>query len=148
MGSIRVGTTIDAPPRVVWDHVRDIASHTRWQADAHAIRLVRGRPNRVGARYEVDTRVGPLRLVDLIEVVEWDEGRAIGVRHVGLVTGTGRLRLRRRGRSRTRVTWEEDLAFPRRLGGGAAALAARPVLRRVWRGNLARLRQACERSAR
>ena len=66
-------------------------------------------------------------------------GGAIGVRHVGLVTGTGRFMLRRARRpARTRLTWDEDLRFPWWLGRRAGAVVAAPALRAVWRGNLRR----------
>jgi hypothetical protein len=71
----------------------------------------------------------------------------LGVRHVGVVTGSGRFTLRRVGvvRPRTRVTWDESLVFPWWLGGRAGLLVASPVLRFVWRGNLRRLKARIER---
>ena len=47
----------------------------------------------MGTSFECDTRVGPLRLTDRMTVVEWDEPRAMAVRHTGLVSGTGRFLL-------------------------------------------------------
>ena len=144
MGRIRVGVTIDEPPRRVWAAVNDVASHVDWMAEAEAIRLVRGRRNRVGAVYECDTRVGPLRTVDVMEITEWRAGKAIGVRHVGVVSGSGRFTLRRRGRRRTRFTWEERLTFPWALGGPLGALVGGRVLASVWRRNLRRLKAMVE----
>lgn len=140
MGRIRVGVTIEAPRRRVWAAVRDVRSHTRWMADAAAIRLVQGRRNRVGAVYEVDTRVGPLRTLDVMEITEWRPRRTMGVRHVGVVTGSGRFVLRRLGRRRTRFTWEEEITLPWWLGGPLG----RPVLRLVWARNLRRLKASVE----
>jgi len=133
---IKVSTTIPASRRAVWDDVQDLASHVEWMADAEAIRFTSSKRRGVGTTFECDTKVGPFRLVDLMEVTEWREGRSIGVRHTGLVRGVGRFTLRRRGRGRTRFTWEEELAIPWWLGGPAAAL----VLRLVWLRNLRRLR--------
>ncbi len=90
MARVQVGTVIDAPPRRVWDDVADVASHVEWMADADAIRFTSRQRQGVGTSLECDTRVGPLRLTDHMEVTEWEEGRLIGVRHHGLVTGTGR----------------------------------------------------------
>jgi hypothetical protein len=128
---------------VVWRSVADLASHVEWMADAEAIRFTSARRSGVGTTMEVETRVGPLRLTDVLEVTEWRPGRAIGVRHTGVVGGTGRFTLRRsRARLRsTRFTWEEELVFPAWLGGPLGALVAAPVLRRIWRGNLRRLRE-------
>jgi uncharacterized protein YndB with AHSA1/START domain len=138
---IRESTTIPADPEQVWAYVRDLASHTEWMADAESIRFTSRRRSGVGTTMDVATRVGPFRLTDRMEVTEWDEGRVIGVRHTGVVTGRGRFTVRpRRGRSGTLFAWEERLTFPWWLGGPMGAVAAGPVLRRVWRANLGRLR--------
>jgi carbon monoxide dehydrogenase subunit G len=139
VGRIRIRTTIDAPPAKVWDRLADIADHVSWMADAAAIRFTGDRRAGVGTTFECETRIGPLRTTDLMEVTEWRERRAMGVRHVGLFTGTGRFLLRRSPRGRTRLTWDEDLRFPWWLGGPVGAVVAAPVLRAVWRGNLRRL---------
>ena len=138
MPRIRVQTTIDAPPRAVWGRLADIADHVSWMADAAAIRFLGERRSGVGTTFECETRVGPLRTRDVMEVTEWRERQSMGVRHRGLITGTGRFRLRRARRGRTRLTWDEDLRFPWWLGGPLGATVASPVLRAVWRGNLRR----------
>ena len=138
-----VGTTVAASPRQVWEHIADVRSHVGWMKDAAAIRLVGGAANQVGAIYEVDTRVGPLRLLDVVEVTEWDEARSMGVRHAGLVTGTGRFTLRRHDAG-TRFEWEEELVFPWWMGGPPGALLGSLVLKQVWKRNLRTLRHQVE----
>lgn len=130
-----MSTTIAAPPPAVWADVRDLASHVEWMADAEAIRFTSDARAGIGTTFDCDTRVGPLHLTDRMEVTEWVEGEVIGVRHVGLVTGTGRFTLAAEGGG-TRFTWEESLTIPWWLGGRAAAVA----LRLVWVHNLRRLR--------
>jgi hypothetical protein len=141
---IRTSTVIDAEPTTVWQAVRDIASHPTWMADAVAIRFLSDQHEGVGTVFDCDTRVGPLRLTDRMEVTEWEEGRTMGIAHTGLVTGRGRFSIDGAGPGRTRFTWDEELRFPRRFGGSVAAFAARPVLTRVWRGNLRRLKAHVE----
>ena len=130
-----MSTTIDATPGEVWADVRDLGSHVEWMADAEAIRFTSDARSGVGTTFDCDTKVGPFHLVDRMEVTEWVEGEVIGVRHVGLVTGTGRFTLASAGAG-TRFTWEESLAIPWWLGGPVAAL----VLRLVWVRNLRKLR--------
>ena len=148
MSHIRVSTTIDAPRDRVWAAVRDIASHVEWMEDAVAIRFTSRARHGVGATFDCDTRVGPFRLTDRMEVTEWHEGKRIGIRHVGLVTGTGRFTLDRRRHGRTRFTWEERLTFPRWMGGWPGSVAGGVVLRRVWRRNLRALKKRVEACAR
>jgi hypothetical protein len=137
---INVSTLIDAPAEVVWADVKDIDSHVEWMADAVAIRFRSERRAGVGATFDCDTRVGPLRLTDRMEVTEWEDGRAIGIRHAGLVTGTGRFSLTPAG-DRTIFRWEERLAFPWWMGGTAGGLVGAWVLKAIWRRNLNQLRR-------
>ncbi len=128
--------TLDAPPEAVWADLSDITSHVEWMHDAVRIRFLTEQRAGVGTRYECDTRVGPLRMTDVMEITAWVPDRLMGVRHVGIVTGEGRLRLRRARGGRTRLTWTERLRFPLRRGGPITAFAAAPVLRRIWKRNL------------
>ena len=144
MARIRVATTIDAPPKSVWASIRDIATHVGWMEDAVAIRFTSDARDGVGTTFECDTRVGPLRLTDLMEVTEWDERRRMGIRHVGLVTGTGRFTLRKARGGRTRFTWEERLRFPWWMGGPLGGTLGAPVLKRIWRRNLRNLKHQVE----
>ncbi len=139
MAKIRVRTTLDAPPSEVWAYLADLETHVDWMRDAVQIRFLTRRTSGVGTRYECDTKVGPLRLTDVMEITEWKPGRVMGVRHTGVVTGTGRFTLRKARGGRTRLTWTERLKFPLRRGGPVTAFASKPVLRRVWRRNLRNL---------
>lgn len=144
MSRVRVSTVIDASPRRVWAAVRDIASHVNWMEDAVAIRYTSPTRDGVGTTFDCDTKVGPFRLTDRMEVTEWSDGRAMGIRHVGLVQGTGRFTIRRTCRGGTRFTWDEKLRFPWWMGGFPGSVVAAPVLRRIWKRNLANLKRQVE----
>lgn len=124
---------------MVWAEVADIRRHTGWMADAVAIRITSTGESGVGTTFDCETRVGPFRTLDRMVVTEWVEGCRIGISHRGLVTGSGRFLLDDIPSGGTTFTWEEDLSFPRRLGGHLTALVARPVLTILWRRNLRRL---------
>lgn len=141
MARIRVRTILDAPPDEVWADIEDIASHVDWMHDAVAIRFLSAQDRGVGTQFECATKVGPIRLTDRMEITEWSPGAAMGVRHAGLVTGVGRFTLRPVRGGRTLFQWKEKLTFPVWLGGPLGALAAKPVLRWVWRRNLRDLQQ-------
>jgi len=136
---LRVSITVDAPPRQVWDDLSDIASHVEWMRDAVEIRFTSNSVQGVGTTFDCETQVGPLRLTDRMAITKWQPGRAIGVRHTGIVRGEGVIRLRRRRRGRTKVTWSERLRFPWWLGGPITAWGAVPVLWWVWRGSMRNL---------
>ncbi len=143
-GGVVVTTVIDAPPDEVWRHVRDIASHAEWMQDAEAIRFTSEQSEGVGATFVADTKIGPFRLSDPMEVTEWQEGRAVGIRHGGSVTGEGRFIIEALEDGRTRFTWTEDLAFPWWLAGPVGSAVAAQVLRPVWRRNLGNLKRQVE----
>ncbi|MBK9179237.1 MAG: SRPBCC family protein [Acidimicrobiales bacterium] len=144
MGRIRVSTVVDATPAEVWEVVRHVGDHVDWMADAEAIRFTSARTSGVGTAFDCDTRVGPLRLTDRMEITEWVDGRSMGVRHVGAVTGTGRFTLEPAPGGRTRFTWEERLVFPWWMGGPVGGAVGGLLLRLVWARNLAGLRRIVE----
>jgi len=144
MARIRVSTVIDASPAQVWEVVRHVEDHVDWMHDAVAIRFTSGRRSGKGTTFDCDTRVGPFRLTDRMEITRWRPRRAMGVRHVGVVTGTGQFTLRRLPGGRTRFTWKERLRFPWWMGGPFGAVVGAEVLRLVWARNLRGLARVVE----
>jgi uncharacterized protein YndB with AHSA1/START domain len=143
MAHITQHVDIAAPLEVVWSAASDLATHDRWMADAESIVFLSETRSGVGTLMQVRTVVGPFRTVDVMEVIEWDEGRSIGVRHEGLVKGVGRFELSAVAGA-TRFTWTEQLTFPVWLGGQITAFVAKPVLSLIWRRNLAGLKTHLE----
>ena len=137
---IELIAVVDAAPEAVWRELADVGRHSEWMADAESITFTSSQHRGVGTTFDCVTKVGPFRTVDRMEVTQWEDGVSLGVRHVGLVQGEGVFTLAAldEGR-RTRLAWTEDLRFPWHLGGPVTAWLARPVLRRIWRGNLSRL---------
>lgn len=148
MGRIRVSTTIDAPPAQVWDEVRHIDRHVHWMADAAAITFTSSSRSGVGTTFDCITKVGPIALTDRMEITEWRDGKVMGVRHVGLVTGTGRFTLTRARGGRTRFTWEERLRFPLWMGGRVGGVVGGRIMKRIWKRNLRVLKELVEHGGR
>ncbi len=144
MAGIRVSTVIDATPAQVWDVVRHVEDHVDWMHDAVAIRFTSGRTSGVGTTFDCDTRVGPFRLTDKMEITRWKPRKAMGVRHVGMVTGTGQFTLKAMSGGRTRFTWKERLSFPWWMGGPFGAVVGGEVLRMIWKRNLTGLKRIVE----
>lgn len=138
MVRIEVSREMAVPHELVWEALADFGSHAGWMKDAESLEFSSEQTTGLGAVMEVETRIGPFRTLDILEVTGWDEGRSIDVAHRGLVTGEGRLEATAIDR-RTQVSWVENLQFPWWLGGPVTAWLARPVLAAIWRGNLRRL---------
>ena len=148
MARVRVSTVMDAPPAAVWAVVEDLAGHVRWMEDAVAIRFRTPQTAGVGTVFDCDTRIGPIRLLDVMEITEWRPRKAMGVRHTGVVTGEGGFRLRRARGRRTRFTWDETFRFPWWFGGRVGGfVGGKPVLTLVWRRNLRKLKALVEGAA-
>jgi hypothetical protein len=113
-------------------------------ADAESIRFVGPQTRGEGTTFDCITKVGPIRLTDRMRVIEWEAGKLVGIEHRGVVTGRGRFTLRSRRGGRTWFQWNERLTFPWWMGGPVGALAAKPVLRAIWRRNLRRLKAIVE----
>jgi uncharacterized protein YndB with AHSA1/START domain len=144
---IKVGVTIDAPPEIVWQTVEQIERHVDWMVDAVSITFTTSARRGEGTEFDCVTRIGPFRTTDRMTITQWTPRRAIGIKHQGVVTGWGRFALGRRKGNSTRFTWTERLRFPWWMGGRIGALAAKPILRAVWRRNLATLKEIVETQA-
>jgi hypothetical protein len=143
---IRVTVDIAATPTQVWDAVERLEDHVEWMLDAVAIRFEGEQHRGVGTSFLCDTKVGPIKLVDHMEITEWVAGSIMGVRHVGLVTGTGQFTLTPIDLDRrTRFAWDESLVFPWWLGGRiGSVISGRLILRAMWKRNLRNLKALIE----
>ncbi|NQV97989.1 MAG: hypothetical protein HQ486_09345, partial [Acidimicrobiaceae bacterium] len=99
-----------------------------------------------GTAFLCDTKVGPIRLTDKMEITQWVAGSAMGVKHVGIVTGSGVFTLAPlNNATQTHFTWEEELIFPWYLGGPIGAfIGGKIVLKQIWKRNLRVLAKLCK----
>jgi uncharacterized protein YndB with AHSA1/START domain len=144
MARVRASVIIEATPEQVWAAVEDISTHVEWMHDATAIRFTTEQRAGVGTTFDCDTKVGPLKLVDRMEITAWEPARTMGVRHVGLVTGTGAFRLREAGTNRTEFLWDEELIFPWWMGGPIGGRVGAVLLAQIWKRNLRGLKRIVE----
>ena len=145
MGRIRVSIDINATPRQVWEIVEPVERHIDWMADAVAIRFQTEQTRGVGTSFFCDTKVGPIKLVDVMTITAWEPEKVMGVKHTGVVTGTGEFTLEPIGSTGTRFTWTESLDFPWWLGGPLGAfVGGQIVMKAIWRRNLRKLKQLVE----
>ena len=146
MARISVRIELDATPQRVWEVVEPVENHVDWMHDAVAIRFQGEQTRGVGTSFLCDTKVGPIKLVDRMEITEWVPEQTMGVRHTGIVTGTGRFTITPidLGR-RSRFEWAEELFFPWWLGGPIGAyVGGKVVMQAIWRRNLRELKALVE----
>lgn len=146
MARITVSTDLNASPEKVWEIVEPVERHVDWMADAVAIRFTSPQTRGVGTIFDCDTKVGPIKLTDRMEITEWEPGRAMGVKHVGMVTGTGVFTIAPLdGGLRSSFTWSEKLTFPWWLGGPIGEfIGGNIVMKAIWRRNLKKLKALVE----
>lgn len=143
MSDVTVSIDLDATPAEVWAIVEPVEDHIEWMADAVAIRFETEQTRGVGTRFLCDTKVGPIKLVDQMEITRWTpatatQDGAMGVTHTGIVTGSGIFTIEPlAGGERTKFTWSEDLTFPWYLGGRLGEIiGGKFVLAFIWKRNL------------
>jgi uncharacterized protein YndB with AHSA1/START domain len=144
--AIDLTVVFDAPLERVWAELSDLASHPEWMSDAGSVVFLTESHRGVGTLIRASTEVGPIRLADTMRVIEWEDLQRITVEHVGPVTGSGSFQIRPTVEG-TELRWVETLIFPWWLGGPIGGALARPILRRIWRGSLEKLRARVELSA-
>ena len=142
MARITVSIELPATPARVWEVVEPIEEHTKWMADAVAIRFLNDQRRGVGTKFLCDTKVGPIRLTDHMEITAWEPERVMGVTHTGVVTGTGQFTIEQATTAgHSKFTWSEELHFPWWLGGAIGEVVGGSlVMKTIWRRNLKKLR--------
>ena len=86
---IKVSTIINKPLEIVWDEVKIMENHVNWMQDAANIDFLSENTSGIDTKMNVLTKVGPIKLNDIITVTRWEEMKSIGVIHEGIVTGEG-----------------------------------------------------------
>ncbi len=140
MSQLQLTIVIEASASEVWAELSDLESHVEWMADAVALEFHSDQRRGEGTTFSCDTKVGPFRTTDEMVVTRWEEGQLIEVAHRGIFVGRGEFLVEPVEEKRTRIVWTEQLRFPLWMGGALGAAIAGPILRRIWRGNLERLR--------
>ena len=135
-----------ASPARVWEIVEPVERHVDWMADAVAIRFTNSQTRGVGTTFDCDTKVGPIKLTDRMEITEWVPEKSMGVKHVGIVTGTGVFTIEPLGNGQySKFTWSEELTFPWWLGGLVGeVIGGNIVMKAIWRRNLKKLKALVE----
>lgn len=128
----------------VWNHIADIKSHVLWMKDAVSIEKMSGADNSVGALYVCDTKVGPLRTRDHMQVTAYEAPTLMEMEHTGAVKGKGTFRLVATSDTKTLFIWAENLKFPWYMGGAIGKIVGMKMLHKIWKQNLEQLKTDIE----
>ena len=130
---IETSIIINKPLDAVWQEVKVMENHVNWMEDAVKIDILSENNSGIDTKMNVLTKVGPVKLTDIITVTEWKEKESIGVIHEGIVTGEGIFYLTALNESQTEFRWEETLKFPIYLGGVIGEFFGSYVLKYIWK---------------
>ena len=142
--TISVETIINASLDEVWSEVSKIENHVNWMKDAETIQFQTERKSGVGTKIKVLTKIGPIKLYDFMTFTKWESKKAIGVDHVGIVTGVGEMQFHEVSKYKTKFRWIETLNFPIYLGGPIGEYFGKPILEFIWKQNLNNLKEIFE----
>lgn len=145
MAYFRVLTKIDAPASRVWEFLADWEGSSAWMVDATTVEVL-GEPREgVGTRIKAVTRIAGVPLIDVMEVVEWEPNRLIGVMHRGWpIRGLAWFELRDAGDGTTWFEWAEELDPPLGPLGELGGAILRQPIERVLRRSASKLKALAE----
>ena len=124
---LRLEVDVAAPVERTWAAAMDWHRQREWML-ATRVRPTVGGGHGVGGRIEATTGIGPLGLVDEMEVTGWDPPRGAYVKHLGrFVRGTAAFEVRPRPGGSTFV-WTEDLDLPLGAAGRVGFRLVRPLI--------------------
>jgi uncharacterized protein YndB with AHSA1/START domain len=126
-GQLRLEVDVAAPVERTWAAAVDWNRQREWMLGTR-VRATVGGGHRVGGRIEATTGIGPLAMVDEMEITGWDPPRGAYVKHLGrFVRGTAAFEVRPR-RDGSTFVWTEDLDLPLGAAGRVGFRLLRPLI--------------------
>ena len=134
--AIELAETMPGPPEVVWRLVTDWENQGDWQLEARDFVVTSTEREGLGVTAEATVSIGGITTRDVAEVVAWEPGKLLGIKHGGWVSGEGELHLTALGSDRTHVFWVERLFPPLGIAGAVGLTAFKPLLSRTFQRDL------------
>jgi len=146
-----VVVTLDAdlpgPVALVWRLITDWEAQGEWMREASDFAVVTEAREGVGVEAEATVRLAGISTRDRVRVDVWEPERALGIVHLGWVSGRGDLHLEP-VETGTRLHWREELHAPLGMAGVLGLRLFRPLLVRTFRRDLRELAEIVRREAR
>ncbi len=141
---LTVPVDVNVPAAVLWDAVTDWPGQGEWMLGTRVEVVGGGEGRHLGAGLRAVTGIGPLGVVDTMDIVEWDPPKRCVVRHTGkVVRGDGVFEVVELGPERSRFLWTELLDLPL----GAVGRFGWPLVRPSFRWGVERSLHAMARLA-
>jgi len=142
---LTVPVDVNAPVEAVWRTITDWPGQGDWMLGTRVQVVGEGDGRELGAELRAVTGIGPLGVVDTMEIVEWDPPKRCVVRHTGaVVQGDGVFEVVELGPERARFLWSELLDLPLGPLGRAGWPLVRPVFRAGVAASLRKMAGQCE----
>jgi hypothetical protein len=140
----RVATHIEAVPARVWEVLADWEGSAAWMVDATTVEVLGDRREGVGTKIRAVTTIAGVKLVDVMEVVRWEDERLIAVMHHGWpIRGLAWFEIRPT-ETGTWFEWAEELDPPLGPLGELGGLLLKRAIERVLRKSVAKLKGLAE----
>jgi hypothetical protein len=144
----RILTRIDALPSRVWELLADWEGSAAWMVDATTVEVLGGPRRGIGTRIKAITTIAGVPLIDLMEVVGWEEERVITVQHHGWpIRGLAWFEIRPDGAGGSWFEWAEELDPPLGPLGEIGGRILRRPIERVLAKSAAKLKALAETGA-
>jgi uncharacterized protein YndB with AHSA1/START domain len=137
-------TNIARPPEAVWPYLVDWERLGRWMREARDFRVLSPHREGVGVEAEATVRIAGISTRDRIRVTRWEPPSVLEMAHQGWVKGTGFMEVSPTA-SGAHVFWREALVPPWGPLGRLGMTLLRPLMRLIFRRDLARLTELVER---
>jgi uncharacterized protein YndB with AHSA1/START domain len=134
---------IRRPVETVWPYLVDWERLDRWMREARGFRVISAAREGVGVEAEARIRIAGITTRDRVRVIRWEPPRILEIAHLGWVKGTGFMELSPTDRGCS-LFWRERLVPPWGPAGLLGMRIVRPMMRRIFQGDLEELRRLVE----
>jgi uncharacterized protein YndB with AHSA1/START domain len=141
---ITLSITIGRSTAAVWPYLVDWERLDRWMEEISDVRVSTLHREGIGVEAEATVRIAGISTRDRIRVTRWERPHVLEIAHLGWVRGRGLMELFPQAERSSRLRWTETLIPPWGAVGSLGMRASLPVMRRVFRRDLVRLRDLVE----
>jgi uncharacterized protein YndB with AHSA1/START domain len=131
------------PAETVWPYLVDWERLDRWMREARSFRVISEPREGVGVEAEATITIAGITTHDRVRVTRWEPPRILEIAHLGWVKGSGYMELSPLGGGCS-LFWRERLVPPWGPVGLLGLTILRPIMRRIFQGDLEALRRLVE----